>query len=213
MRPVLLAIPSFLALASAAGLLAVALKAKNSESFDVNEVPKHPVTTDMMVKTGAMKTKIATAFTTKDTNGAPIQIAGNGLKRPQFVYFVNNGCPCSYAAEPLFHSLADQFKGQVDFISVTNASAADAKKWIAEMQVTYPVVPDPKVEIMHAYGAISSAYSALITTDGKIYKMWPGFSKDLLLDMNRELAAVIGQPERPFDTQYAPLRPATGCTF
>ncbi len=209
----MLAVPSFLALASAAGLLTVAMKAKHDLPTEINEEPRHPVTADMIVKTDAMKTKVAKPFAVQDVKGKSVVIGGTSLKHPQFVYFVHQECPCSYAAEPLFHALADQFKGQVDFISVTNASTVDAKKWIEEMQVDYPVVSNPKADIMHAYGAVSSAYSALVTTDGKIAKMWPGFSRDLLLDMNREMSLATGQPERSFDTQYAPLKAATGCTF
>jgi len=215
MRPILLVVPSFLALASFAGLLLVVNKSKPiaNGTLDINEIPKHPVTAAMLTKTGAMKAKVAKSFNVKDVNGRTVVIGGIGLKKPQFVYFVHEGCPCSYSAEPLFHALAEQFKGQVDFVSVTNASKEEAKKWINEMDVDYPVVSNPTVEIMKAYGADSSAYSALVTTDGKIQKMWPGFSRDLLLDMNHEFSVLLGQPERHFDTQYAPLKPATGCSF
>jgi peroxiredoxin len=213
MRPILLVIPSVLALASAAGFYAFALHQTRPESTIPADEWKHPVTSEMTAKAELMHTKPAPTFTVKDVAGATIEIGGPHMKRPQFVYFVNNDCPCSYAAEPLFHALAAQFKGQIDFISVTDGTPDQAKHWVSEMQVEYPLIADPKVEIMKAYHATSSAYSALVTKDGRIEKLWPGFSKDLLLDMNSEMAKTLGQPERPFDTQYAPIKPATGCSF
>jgi peroxiredoxin len=209
----MLAVPSFLALACAGGLLAVAFRAKSARPQQELYEPKHLVTADMMVKTTAMKARDAKTFSVKGVDGRAVLIAGAGLKRPQFVYFIHTDCPCSYAAEPLFHDLANRYKGQIDVVSVTNGTPDVAKKWIAEMDVDYPVVSDPKAEIMKAYGAVSSAYSALVGTDGKIDKMWPGFSRDMLLDINHEMARLTQQPELPFDTQYAPLKPATGCSF
>ena len=155
----------------------------------------------------------APCFKVKDSRGQPVVIGGSGLKRPQFVYFVNTDCPCSYAAEPMFHSLRDHFGGQVDFICVTNGDLDVTKKWVTEMDVPYPAAQDKSVDIMRAYHAPSSVYSALVTTTGRIVKMWPGFSKGYLSDMNHEMAVTLAQPETPFDTQYAPTQPATGCTF
>jgi hypothetical protein len=213
MKPVYILVPSVLSLACAGALYGAALKARQASEYDPFKEFPHPVTAPMTAATGAMALKTATPFAMKDAFGKPVQIGGAGLARPQFVYFINHGCPCSYAAEPLFHALAEQFKGKVDFVGVTNASDDDAKKWVNENSVPYPVAPNPKLDVMHAYGAISSAYSALIGTDGKILKMWPGFSKDLLEDMNRQMALASKTAEKPFDTLYAPVKPATGCAF
>jgi hypothetical protein len=212
MRPILLAVPGVFAVVCMAGLW-VTIRAMSAAPREPLFEPKHFVTPEMVVKTDTMRHKIAKSFAIKDVEGKPVLIAQRGLTRPQFIYFVHDDCPCSYAAEPLFHSLFDRFKGQIDFISVINAGPEKGKKWVNEMDVPYAVVPDPKVDIMKAYSATSSAYSALVTPDGRIDKMWPGFSRDLLLEMNREMARVTGQPEMPFDTQYAPIQKATGCSF
>ena len=81
------------------------------------------------------------------------------------------------------------------------------------MDVPYPVVPDPTKRIIHAFEAKNALYSALVSTGGRIVKMWPGYSKDLLLEMNTTLAREAGVPEKPFDTKFAPIEKSTGCTF
>jgi hypothetical protein len=53
----------------------------------------------------------------------------------------------------------------------------------------------------------------LVGADGKIVKMWPGYSKSLLADMNATIAATLGEKARPFDAAYAPVKQATGCAF
>ena len=217
MRLMILAVPSVMALACAGGMLALAMRAKQAPA----EVPqaasafewRHFVTAKMSHAAAKDTGRLAPCFHVRDVAGNEVVIGGPNLPRPQLVYFVNTECPCSYAAEPMFHSLSDQFKGQVDFICVTNGDAKTTQKWVKEMDVPYPAVSDKRVDIMKAYHAPSSVYSALVTKDGHVVEMWPGFSKGYLLDMNQQMASLLGQPERPFDTQYAPTQQATGCTF
>jgi peroxiredoxin len=167
----------------------------------------------MVAETEARHNALEPTFKVKDATGADVIVGDHQAKKPQFVYFVLDGCPCSFDAEPLFHDLYKRFKGNVDFVSVTNGDLEKAKLWRTELSVPYPVIPDPKEEIIHAYGAKAAIYSALITKDGHIAKMWPGYSKDLLIEMNTVMSKLAGVPEKPFDTKYAPITKATGCAF
>lgn len=175
--------------------------------------PRHLVTAQMTVETEARKNKLEPTFQVADVSGKPVTIGSRNASRPQFVYFVLDGCPCSFDAEPLFHDLYEHLNGAVDFVSVTDAGLAKAKDWNSQMGVPYTVVSDPKLDIIHAYGAKAAIYSVLITRDGHIAKMWPGYSKDLLLEMNSTMSKLAGIAERPFDTKYAPTVKATGCAF
>ncbi len=214
MKPTVLVIPAILAVASAAGLLVVSRVGKVSEAFNAQGFePVHLVTPQMTADAKAMALKDSPRFTVKDSSGQTVSVGSPGIAKPQFVYFIKSDCPCSYAADPLFQALQKQFAGKVDFVGVVDVDSAGAKKWVNEMTPSYPVIPDPKLLMIHAFGAKSSACSVLVNTEGKVDKMWPGFSKDLLLDMNREFAKVTATPERPFDTQYAPVQQAAGCTF
>ncbi|MEZ0325682.1 MAG: peroxiredoxin family protein, partial [Fimbriimonas sp.] len=193
MRLFWIGLPAGLALA-AAGLL---LLREGQGPHILNEEvisgqPRHPVTLAMRQETGSKSAKVAPAFSVKDSQGREVVLGSPGADRPQFLYFVLEGCPCSFEAEPLFHDLANRFQGQVDFVSITDASLLKAKKWDVQMLVPYSVVPDPRKEIIKAYGAKNSVYSALVSRQGKIVKMWPGYSVDLLQDMNKQLAKEAG---------------------
>lgn len=175
--------------------------------------PRHPVTEKMMAETAEKAKKVAPGFTLKDTEGKEVTIGSPSAPRPQFVYFVLDGCPCSFDAEPLFQKLSRRYQGKVDFVAVTNAGQTKAHQWHTQMLVPYSVVPDPKLEVIKAYEAVSSVYSALVTKDGKIEKMWPGYSQDILKEMNAEFAKISGVKEEPFDPEFAPKERATGCAF
>ena len=175
--------------------------------------PRHPVTAEMTALTDAKTKKIAPGYQTEDFEGKPVTIAPPDGRRPQFVYFVLDGCPCSFDAEPLFHRLHKRYKGKIDFVSVTDAGREKARDWSVQMLVPYAVVPNPEKNIMRAYEAKSSVYAALVTKDGRIEKMWPGYSQGILKEQNAMMAKLVGERAEPFDASVAPIEKTTSCNF
>ena len=195
-------------------MLLTAAKRPHVEETDIEfGQPRHPVTPEMTVKTDAVAKKVAPAFTVKDVVGKEVTLASPAAERPQFVYFVMDGCPCSFDAEPLFHDLSKQFEGEVDFVSITDAKPEKGKKWFTQMLVPYPVIADPELELINAYKATNSVFSVLIDKNGHIDKMWPGYSVDILKEMNSRMAKLAGVEEKQFDTKYAPIKKTSGCAF
>ncbi len=214
MRLIWLTAPAGMALACVGLLL---MRVGNGPHYSSDDIkigePRHLISEQMFAETAALANKQEPTISTKDTTGKAWTLAPKHGDRPQYIYFIVDGCPCSYDAESLFHDLSKNFKGKVDFFSVTNATPAKAKQWASELNVPYPVIPDPKQDIIHAYEAKAAIYSALITKDGHILKMWPGYSADILMDINATLAKLAGIPTPPFDPKYAPLKKAAGCSF
>lgn len=173
---------------------------------------RHKVTRTMEEESAARARKTAPVYNLKSYDGIPVELGGVHL-RPTFVYFVKEGCPCSYDANPFYKGLAAAFKDSVNFVAITDADATGAKRWSTELSVPFPVVSDPKADVMKAYNAKSSVYSALIDREGRIVRIWPGYSQGLLKEMSRLLAKETGQKEEPFDTQFAPVEKAAGCAF
>ncbi len=166
----------------------------------------------MLLATGAMALKPAPFFKLKDIHGWNVQLGGAG-KKPQFVYFILDGCPCSIDAQPLFNRIHARFKDKIDFIGIIDVDAAKGKDYAGQNNVLGPIVSDVKKEIIHAYGAKASVYNALIRPDGTIEKMWPGYDKAMLIELNSRLSKLTGTKEEPFDPGYAPTKPASGCAF
>jgi peroxiredoxin len=214
MRLFWLGLPAGLALASGGLLLYTQAQRPHVRMQEVlTGLPKHPVTVAMTAETGAKTRKPAPAFSLKDVAGEEVAVASPGMERPQFVYFVLDGCPCSFEAEPLFHDLYERHQDRIDFVSITDAEPVKAKRWWQQMMVPYPVVADPKKEVIHAFGAKNSVYSALVARDGTIVKMWPGYSVGILKEINQKMADAGGVPAKPFDTKYAPKEESSGCAF
>ncbi len=218
MRPVFITLPAGCLLACIGGILWVQARIRAatpySRSVEISSFePRHLVTAKMIAETEAKSNLLEPTIQWKDVNGKPVTLASHNAPRPQFIYFVLDGCPCSFDAEPLFHDLSKQFKGAIDFASVTNGNPEKAMTWNREVSVPYPVLSDPKEEIIHLYGAKAAVYSVLVSKDGHIVKMWPGYSRSMLLEMNATMATLAGVPQKPFNTKYAPEIKATGCAF
>lgn len=213
-RPMFLTIPFGVVLAVGGAALMVAANAPQSSYFVDGKAPvRHSVTPEMEKATAAEAKQPLPQFTVTDSEGKPVTLADPKAAKPQFVYFVLDGCPCSFDAEPQFHRLFDRYRDKIDFVSVTDADKKKAHDWSIQLLVNYPVVPDPEKKIIHAFGAKASVYSMLVGTDGRVIKMWPGYSAEILKQMNSLMAATAGVEEKPFDPQYAPVEKATGCAF
>lgn len=175
-------------------------------------LPRHPVTAEMASSVQNLNRKVGKFFKLPDTTGKPVLIGGQGPK-PQFLYFVKKGCPCSFEAEPILQGLYRHFGGKIDFIAVTDAEFADAKKWATDLKVPYPVVTNPKLDVMESYQAPASVYSSLLDQSGLIVKRWAGYSQDYIREMNEEMSKLIGEPLTPFDSTYAPKKRTSGCSY
>lgn len=206
-------ISASVALAAGGALLAyVAQSPRVQNESLISKEPRHLVTSAMDLLVGSWQRKDAPRFVTADYEGTKVEISGT-QSRPQFVYFIKDGCPCSFEVEPLFKSLARKYKGKIDFIGVIDKGNKEARQWSTDLLVEHPIVPDPKLEIISAFGATNSAFSALVSAEGKVVQMWPGYSRAILQEMNVQMANELNLKATSFDPQWAPVKRSAGCVF
>lgn len=160
-----------------------------------------------------MKLKSAPDFNLKDANGKAFTLAQATGGKPALIVFVKDGCPCSIEAEPVLQALAKHHGEHIRMIGIFDKGAKEAKAWMANNETKHLFLIDPSLATMKAYHSPNSVYITLVAPDGKIEKQWPGWSKRILTEANSLLAKLSGQPERKFDTLYAPGEDSSGCSF
>ena len=173
---------------------------------------RHRVTERMVSETERMATKLAPTFAANDVQGRRHTLAEFLEKGPVLVTFINVDCPCSRDAEPMYQALADAYPG-ITVVGVAGASSAEATKWAKANHCGHLVLADTDLRIVHAYGAISSVYTALITPLGKIVKMWPGYSQAMMQEVSDKAADLLGVSPVKLPTKLAPAEMAAGCAF
>jgi peroxiredoxin len=210
----LLLVPSALAVCSAAGLLLIHPAAPRQPDFgiDFGNV-RHYVTKEMEIETAAAKNRRLPELPGTTELGKTVDLAPPNGKLPQFVLFIKSACPCNIDAQPLFNRLARKYEGKVEFLGVIDGNRDEARDYAERYTVSFPVVADKEEHIIKGFQAKGGLYSVLVARNGHIVKMWPGYSVDILAEMNRLLSEEVGVQVTPFDPQYAPKVKAAGCAF
>ncbi|MHB8634977.1 MAG: peroxiredoxin family protein [Fimbriimonadaceae bacterium] len=148
-----------------------------------------------------------------DTEGDRVDLAKLTASGPAFLVFIMDSCPCSIEAQPFFQRLYDGFGQKVPFVGITDGTLAQGKEWKAHFQMTFPLISDPKKDLMKAFGAKHSAYTALVGKGGRIVRLWPGYNQAMLHEMIVAIAREAGVPEPAVDVAGAPTKPTSGCVF
>lgn len=173
----------------------------------------HPVTPAMTASAGAMAGRRAPALEAEGSDGRAHSPAADSRDRPLVLFFIQDGCPCSEAADPYFRRLADAYAAGAAFLGVIDGDLTAAREWSARGRPRYPILADPGRRIIAACGAERSAYVMLVAPGGSIEALWPGYSSRMLADLGARLARLTGQPEAPLDTSGAPAEMTSGCPF
>ncbi|MCX7798960.1 MAG: peroxiredoxin family protein [Fimbriimonadales bacterium] len=175
------------------------------------ELPsRHPVGPKERNLAKRLETKPAADFDLEGTDGRRHSLGS--LRQPVLLYFINKDCPCSIEAEPMFGRIELAYRGKASVVGVLHGSLQDAKDWANANDTEHLVLADPTGETIRAYGVPRSVYAAVIH-DGRIYRMYPGYSGDMLLEVTQLLAELARTPRKRVDPSYAPKRMTSGCEF
>lgn len=201
---------AFMAVCVVIGTLVVLSSSKVKQYFEPD--PRHAITPTIRREVATSSKTVAPEFERIDCNGGPVSLKTALAKGPVFLIFIMDSCPCSYEAQPFFQRIAKAYGDKVSFIGVTDGTPAQAREWKAHFEITYPVISEPKKDLMHLYKAKHSAYTALVNKDGSIEQLWPGYSQAELKSIAKSLGSVTASNPK-LDFGDAPLKPTTGCEF
>ncbi|MBS1706021.1 MAG: redoxin domain-containing protein [Armatimonadetes bacterium] len=181
----------------------------NIQSEDI----RHPLTDSLREGAERQKLKSAHDANLPGVDAADVQLSSLWKYKPALLIFTLTECPCSMQAQPFFNSMANAYGEKINFLAVTKGSKVDCSNYRVNLTVSFPMARDEHGEVAKAYDVPNSAYSALIGTDGKITKLWPGYSKKLLTEINETLAKTAGVEPIKLDLRGAPDEDATGCSL
>jgi peroxiredoxin len=173
----------------------------------------HPVTEAMSAAAAAASGGRVAPIEAMGTDGRRHSPASASERRPLVLFFIQDGCPCSEAAERQFQRVQAAYGKWVSFLGVIDGDAATARGWSERHGTPYPVLADPERRLIAACKADRSAYVMLVARGGSVEALWPGYSARMLADLGRRLAQLTDQAEVPLDTQGAPDKMVSGCTF
>lgn len=130
--------------------------------------------------------------------------------RPTVVVFVLPDCPCSIEYEPYVHHVYRAYGDQATFIEVVAGDGTAVEQWKQQQQTPFAVIGDQDGNVAHEFGALRSAYTALVL-NGRIVKLWPGYSAGMLHELGGLIAAETKGAAVSLDLAGAPERLTSGC--
>lgn len=180
----------------------------------VDPAAVHPVDAAMQADADRMAGQPTPDFSLPATDGrtwTPDDLVADG--RPALVYFINSDCPCCVDAGPYVERLHQAYGDVARVVGLIDADAEKSAAWAKANGMTFPLIQDPGLATIESFGARSGVYIAIVAPDGKINRLYPGYSQTLLGEMGGRLAELAGATPKPFDVTGAPERPTSGCAF
>jgi hypothetical protein len=173
----------------------------------------HPVTPSMKDAAAAASGRRVTSLEAIGSDGQAHSPASESAARPLVLVFIQDGCPCSEAAEPCFRKLHDAYGARAAFLGVVDGDVGVARDWSARHGSPYAILADPDRRIIAACGAERSAYVMLVAPGGSVDALWPGYSASALREIGARIARLAGVEPVPIATEGAPGAMVSGCPF
>ncbi len=198
------------------GLMGEFIVSKNPNSptaIAFREGREHPVTEEMARAANSTAGKLAPVFHLISSGPNGTVASSLATTKPVVLFFIELQCPCSKDATVFINELASKYSDVCQVVGVINSNEALARQWCAEAGCKFPVIPDPSLKLITAYGAKSSVHTTLIEPGGKIAKTYPGYSKAMLLELETRVAALGKTKLRGSDFSKASNKLLSGCPF
>ncbi|WP_206291166.1 multicopper oxidase domain-containing protein [Humisphaera borealis] len=174
---------------------------------------RHAITPAMTATADRQVGTAAPPVEATDLAGKPLRLAALAQKRPVVLFFIEKDCPCSRDAAKYFGRLSVQYGQNCSVVGVINADTETARNWVKETGAGFPLIADPKLELINAYRVTSSASSILVAPGGAIEKVFPGYSATILGELSANVARLSGTTPPALSFDAAPKDPTSGCAF
>lgn len=173
----------------------------------------HFPTVDQLVNSGARVGQPAPVISGVAQDGREYELAKLAGDKPVVLAFIKDGCPCFAEAEPYFARLRSAYGERFGFVGVIDGPVEAAGRFAKSVGVSYPVLADPGANAARRYGVTHAVSIVLVRPGGAIDAQWPGYSAEMLLELNRRIARLTEVSEPPLDVAGAPAAITSGCPF
>ncbi|MCB0825827.1 MAG: redoxin domain-containing protein [Armatimonadetes bacterium] len=190
-----------------------AFEGVKATSENLQDTPRHPVTDEMRARAEAKEGELAPEIDLPSTTDKNIQLSSLIEQKPVVVVMTKDGCPCSIEVQPHYTEIAKAYAGEVTFLGVIDGNLQTAENFKHDFEVPYEFVYTEELDTFKLFDAKQSVYTYLIAKGGNIIKIWPGYSKGSLKQLNTMIAKELGQEPADLPFEMAPEEMTSGCFF
>ena len=141
----------------------------------------------------ALQGKKAPDFSAIATDGKKHSLDGELKDGMVFMYFIKEGCPVNHQAAPHVLKLWKAYGQKSSLLGVYSGSVSEAKSWASRYKSgSMPILEDPSLKVIRAYGAAYSPWLVVVGKDGKVAKVFEGAAPKELEQVNAMMASNAG---------------------
>lgn len=146
-----------------------------------------------------------------DAAGKPFRLRDSLNKGPVLVYFISTTCPVTDAASKYYERIHKAFpKDKFTVVGIVNDEKEGFIEWNKEHKLTFPVVCDPQYKVIRAYAVSTAPTSFLIGPNGRVTRVWKGYSEGYLKETAGVVATYLSVEAPKIDFSGAPKSVAVG---
>jgi peroxiredoxin len=124
---------------------------------------------------------------------------------PLFLYFINDRDNLSSRASSYINRMVRAYTpSHVKWYGIINAREDRTRSYVTEFNPPYQVLMDRNMTAVQLYGLQNAPAVIMIDRQGRVAKIWRGFSGPMLKDLNRTLARVNGKRVKRLDFSRTP---------
>lgn len=180
---------------------------------DLTKQVRHPVDQTTLDETHALVGKPAPALVLTSTSGKTFNLRDKVKISPVVLVKTLPDCPCSIESQPYFNQIALNYADQVQFVGVAYSDRQTAERYRFDFSVPYPMLVADATQVFRDFETPRSVYVTIVDTQGVVTHRWPGYSKQMLFELNNAIAQLANTEVLPFDATMAPDELTSGCSF
>lgn len=143
-------------------------------------------------------------FSLPDFNGRQHSLTSLTKDKVLVLYFINRTCSVNPDAVKYFKRLHAAYGDRLSYYGVINANERLAKEWAGNFSTKFPLLLDPQLKVVRAYGMNSSPSVTVVDKSGTKIHSQLGYSQKSLKELNGVLAKATGKKPVALDVSDAP---------
>lgn len=145
------------------------------------------------------------------------KVASSSLRNPghpSFLFFINEADNVSRQAANVINKMVASYGNtDVKWTGIINAREDRARSYQAELNPTYTLLLDPQMSVIAQYQIKNSPTVVMIDENGKVARVWKGYSAAMMKNLNTAMANASGGRAQRFDSTGLPSSVTYGTPF
>ena len=149
-------------------------------------------------------------FSLKGSDGKTHTLKSLTAKGDVVFYFIGSTCPVNAMAVKYYNAVSAAYQTKSRIVGVIDGDQATYAEWQKRFKAPFLVLLDEKMKVIQGFKAERSPWVIHVDSQGTIGKIWQGYSKNYLEELNTLMSSITKSPAKSLDLKGAPANATYG---